>query len=134
MEDLPPGALGGDRSRRLPPRSPNLNAFAERFVLSAKSECLNKIVPLGERHLRASLQSFVEHYHRERHHRGLDNQLIQADPPAATNTDGPVKCRERLGGTLKFYAAWSSETRGGHRHRILKQRCSARIAASTLSS
>ena len=92
----------GCKVLRLPPRSPNLNAYAERFVLTVKSECLDRIVPLGERHLRASLQSFVEHYHRERHHQGLDNQLIQADPQAATNT-GPVKCRERLGGTLKFY-------------------------------
>ncbi len=92
----------GCKVLRLPPRSPNLNAFAERFVLSAKSECLSKIVPLGERHLRASLQSFVEHYHRERHHQGLDNQLIQADPQAA-KSEGLVKCCERLGGTLKFY-------------------------------
>jgi len=86
----------------LSPRSPNLNAFAERFVLSAKSECLDKIVPLGERHLRASLMDFVAHYHRERSHQGLGNQLIQPDPLAAANA-GPVRCRERLGGTLKFY-------------------------------
>ncbi len=92
----------GCKVLRLPARSPNLNAFAERFVLSVKSECLDKIVPLGERHLRASLRSFVEHYHRERHHQGLDNQLIQPSSSHAID-GGPVKCHERLGGTLKFY-------------------------------
>ena len=71
-------------------------------MLSAKSECLDKIVPLGERHLRASLRDFVEHYHRERPHQGLGNQLIEAAPQDMAVT-GPVMCRERLGGTLKFY-------------------------------
>src|SRR4051812_4128097 len=46
----------------LPPRSPNLNAFAERFVGSVKSECLDRIVPLGEKHLRAAVRAFVDHY------------------------------------------------------------------------
>lgn len=87
---------------RLPARSPNLNAFSERFVLSAKSECLNKIVPIGERHLREAIKSFVDHYHAERHHQGLGNRLIEPDLEDAGRT-GPVKCRERLGGTLKFY-------------------------------
>ena len=50
----------------LPARSPNLNAFAERFVLSVKSECLDRIVPLGEAHLRAAVRAFVGHYHQER--------------------------------------------------------------------
>ena len=95
-------ADSGCKVLRLPARSPNLNAFAERFVLSAKSECLDKIVPLGERHLRAALRDFVEHYHRERPHQGLGNQLIQAVSPHVVGT-GPVRCRERLGGTLKFY-------------------------------
>jgi len=55
---------------RLPPRSPDLNAFAERFVLSIRSECLDRIVPLGERHLRHVISEFVEHYRRERTHQG----------------------------------------------------------------
>src|SRR5262247_162748 len=54
----------------LPARSPNLNAYAERFVLSAKSECLGRIVPLGEAHLRAAVREFVDHYHEERPHQG----------------------------------------------------------------
>lgn len=87
---------------RLPARSPNLNAFAERFVLTVRSECLDKIVPLGERHLRETLRSFIEHYHRERHHQGLDGQLVAptADEGGVT---GPVQCRQRLGGLLNYY-------------------------------
>ena len=85
----------------LPARSPNLNAFAERFVLSVKSECLDRIVPLGEAHLRAAVRAFVAHYHEERPHQGLGNERIA---PTTTSTGtGPVQCRERLGGVLKFY-------------------------------
>ena len=87
---------------KLPAHSPNLNAFAERFVLSIKSECLSKLVPLGERHLRRAVAEFVEHYHRERNHQGLDNQLLTpAAPPA--NDNAPIARRERLGGLLNFY-------------------------------
>jgi len=85
----------------LPPRSPNLNAFAERFVLSAKSECLDHIVPLGEAHLRSAVRAFAHHYHEERPHQGLGNERIA--PTATLTGTGPVRCRERLGGLLKFY-------------------------------
>jgi hypothetical protein len=60
---------------RLPPRSPNLNAYAERFVRSLKEECLRHVVPLGERHLRTVIREFVEHYHSERNHQGLGNVI-----------------------------------------------------------
>jgi len=85
----------------LPAWSPNLNAFAERFVGSAKSECLERIVPLGEGHLRAAVRAFVEHYHEERPHQGLGNELIA--PETTSIGRGPVRCRARLGGLLKFY-------------------------------
>ena len=91
---------------KLPPRSPNLNAVAERFVLSIKSECLDKLVPLGERHLRVAISEFVEHYHLERNHQGLDNRLLTAvAAPANENVDSaaPVARRERLGGILSYY-------------------------------
>ena len=87
---------------KLPAKSPNLNAFAERFVLSIKSECLNRMVILGERHLRAAIQDFVEHYHAERNHQGLDNELIAPAVDELAN-EGPVRCRERQGGVLKYY-------------------------------
>jgi transposase InsO family protein len=86
---------------RLPARSPNLNAFAERFVLSIKSESLDRIVPLGERHLRRVVSEFVAHYHGERNHQGLQNRLIDAALPA--NTNGRIVRREHLGGLLSFY-------------------------------
>jgi putative transposase len=90
---------------KLPAHSPNLNAFAERFVLSIKSECLDKLVLLGERHLRLAISEFVEHYHLERHHQGLDNQLITPPPlaPTPANDNSPVVRRERLGGLLNYY-------------------------------
>jgi transposase InsO family protein len=91
----------GVKSLLLPARSPNLNAFAERFVGSIKSECLDRIVPLGENHLRAAVRAFMTHYHEERPHQGLGNQLIS--PTTRLLGPGPVRCRERLGGVLRFY-------------------------------
>jgi hypothetical protein len=88
---------------KLPAGSPDLNAYAERFVLSIKSECLNKLIPLGERHLRYVVSEFVDHYHLERNHQGLDNRLIVTPPESASNDNGPIARRERLGGLLNFY-------------------------------
>jgi transposase InsO family protein len=87
---------------RLPARSPNLNAFAERFVLSIKTECLERMVLLGEWHLRRAISEYMRHYHSERNHQGLGNALIDG---ISTDTDGigPVARRERLGGLLNFY-------------------------------
>ena len=89
---------------RLPARSPNLNAFAERYVLTIKSECLSKIVPLSDRHLRYVVGEFAKHYHLERNHPGIGNRLIV--PPAAevpVNENAPILCRERIGGLLRHY-------------------------------
>jgi len=85
----------------LPARSPNLNAFAERFVESVKSECLDRLVLLGEGHLRAAVGAFSHHYHEERPHQGLGNEFIA--PTATANGTGHIRCRERLGGLLKFH-------------------------------
>lgn len=76
------------------------NAYAERFVRSIKEECLSRVVPLGERHLRWLVTEYVEHYRLERNHQGLGNELI--DPPEQAGR-GPVACRERLGGLLRYY-------------------------------
>ena len=92
----------GVKAVRLPARPPALNAYAERSVLSIKSECLDRVVPLGENHLGRAVRNHVEHYHGERHHHGLGGRLIVADEKAG-GTAGRVACRERLGGTLKFY-------------------------------
>lgn len=94
-------ALGHVETVKLPARSPNLNAYAERFVRSIKEECLGRMVLLGERHLRITVQQYMEHYHLERNHQGLDNELIAG--PALVVESGPVARRQRLGGMLNHY-------------------------------
>ena len=87
---------------RLPPRSPNLNAFAERFVRSIKEECLRRMIFLGQASLRRAITEFMAHYHEERNHQVLDNTLIRADPVVAAN-DAVIQRRQRLGGMLNYY-------------------------------
>ena len=74
---------GEVQSIRLTPKSPSLNASAERFVRSIKAECLRRGVPLGQSHLRLFVREYVEHYDHERNHQGRDNQLLQRAPPPA---------------------------------------------------
>jgi putative transposase len=93
--------VAGVRVVRTPPSAPNCNAHAERFVRSVKEECLDRVVPLGERHLRATLNAFATHYHRERNHQGLANALI--DPPPAQRLTGAVRRHQRVGGMLSYY-------------------------------
>ena len=93
---------GGVQPIRLPPKSPHLNAYAERFVRSIQEECLSRVVPLGEGHLRLLVGEYVDHDHRERNHQGLDNQLLQRPPPPVSLA-ADVQRRERLGGWLNFY-------------------------------
>ncbi len=87
---------------RLPARSPNLNAYAERFVRTIKENCLNRMIFFGEKSLRRAINEFVEYYHHERNHQGLSNHQI--DPLADVGAlNGHVACRERLGGVLRYY-------------------------------
>ncbi len=92
----------GIKPLKLPAQSPNLNSYAERFVLSIKSECLDKVILLSLSHLRRCVSEFVEHYHKERNHQGLDNELIEKSD-LADRVQGPVKRKERLGGLLGYY-------------------------------
>ena len=95
---------GGVEPLRLPPRSPNLNAYAERWVKSVKDECLSKLIFFGEASLRRALRNYLAHYHGERNHQGKDNVVLFPTPTTDTYADdGPVACRGRLGGLLKFY-------------------------------
>lgn len=87
---------------RLPPRSPNLNAYAERFVRSIKEECLNRMIFIGRASLRRAVSEFMEHYHAERNHQGLGNRLIRGHP-TAVNHNGIVQRRQQLGGMFNFY-------------------------------
>jgi putative transposase len=86
----------------LPARSPNLNAYAERWVRSVKEECLSKLILFSEASLKRALGEFVAHYHAERNHQGKGNVLLF---PVSIDTPhvGAVQCRERLGGLLRYY-------------------------------
>jgi len=87
---------------RLPPRSPNLNAFAERFVRSIKEECLGRMIFFGQASLRHAVGHFMAHYHAERNHQGLGNLLLQPiSAPALLSCT--IKQRQRLGGMLNYY-------------------------------
>ena len=87
---------------RLPAKSPNLNAHLERFHLSIKSECLSRIIFFGENMIRTGVRQYLEHYHGERNHQGLDNELIDAGQEVGC-VAGKIQCRERLGGLLRYY-------------------------------
>ena len=84
---------------KTPKRSPNLNAYAERFVWSIKHECLNRMIIFGERHLRHVIGEYMCHYHCELPHQGLGNRMI--DPFAQGQSE--IVAHERLGGLLKSY-------------------------------
>jgi putative transposase len=86
----------------LPPRSPNLNAYAKRFVRTIKKSRLDRMILVGEASLRRAVREFADHYHHERNHQGLGNRLIMplAELPIH---EGHIACRERLGGLLKYY-------------------------------
>jgi putative transposase len=83
-----------------PRQAPNCNAYAERFVLSPKSECLNRMIFFGEESYRRALREYVEHYHIERTHQGIGTERIE---PYAVGS-GSLQCTERLGGLLKCYS------------------------------
>ena len=87
---------------RLPPKSPNLNAYAERFVRSIKDECLDRMIFIGGASLRRAIREFMAHYHAERNHQGLGNRLIRGEESSVPGW-GPVDRRIRLGGMLSFY-------------------------------
>src|SRR3989441_3339645 len=87
----------------LPPRSPNLNAYAERWVRSIKEECLARMILFGEAALYCALHEYVEHYHHERNHQGKGNVLLLPTISQDTVRTGPLQCRERLGRLLKYY-------------------------------
>jgi putative transposase len=92
----------GVKSVKLPARSPNLNAYAERFVRSIKEGCLERMIFFGEGSLRKGIQEFGLHYHNERNHQGLGNRLILPDENSAKRC-GTVQRRQRLGGMLNYY-------------------------------
>jgi putative transposase len=87
----------------LPPRSPNLNAYAERWVRSVEEECLARLILFGEAALCHALNEYVDHYHHEHNHQGKDNILLFPTSRADERRTDPIHCRERLGGLLQYY-------------------------------
>ncbi len=86
--------ISGHQPLVLPPRSPNLNPFAERWVRSIKQECLSKLILVGEGSLRRAPNEFIEHYHLGRNHQSKQPTMVQKT----------LKCRQRLGGLLNYYS------------------------------
>jgi putative transposase len=94
----------GVKQISLPPRSPNLNAYAERWIRSVKDEALSPLILFGERSLRYALNEYIIHYHAERPHQGKGNMVLMPSPSHRGERQGPIRCRERLGGLLKYYS------------------------------
>jgi putative transposase len=95
--------VAGVQCVTLPPRSPNLNAYAERWVRSVKEEALSRLILFGERALRHALTEYVAHYHQERPHQGQGNAVLIPLTSERMQHGGSIRCRERLGGLLKYY-------------------------------
>lgn len=105
MIGTPSGVRLGEAGLRIvqtPYQAPNANAYSERFVRSVKHECLHRVIPFGERHLGRTIAEYAEHYHRERNHQGLANELMEGAP--AVDYGGRIRRRPRLGGLLNYYA------------------------------
>ena len=86
----------------LPPEAYVMNTYAERFVRTIRSECLDHLVLFGERSLVKAVREFEKHYNSERNHQALENRIIRPDPQVFAG-QGAVHCVEHLGGLLKFY-------------------------------
>jgi hypothetical protein len=82
---------------KLPPHPPNLNAFAERFVKTIKTECVEQFVLFGENSFQHVIREYLAHHHDERNHQGSDPDLRPG------RQEEPVAKAERPGGLLNFY-------------------------------
>ena len=86
----------------LPRKSPNLNAYIERWLGSLKSEVLDRVIFFGQQSLERAVTNFVQHHHAERNHQGLSNELIEPEEAVGAFA-AKIDCREQLGGILKYY-------------------------------
>jgi hypothetical protein len=87
---------------RLPARSPNLTPHIERFMRTVKDECLHRMIFFGEPSLRKAVHEFLVHYHAERNHQGMANRILEPGQEVGRTT-GSIRCRQRLGGMLRYY-------------------------------
>ena len=94
---------GEVKTLKLPARSPNLNSHLERWNRSIREECLNHLVLFSEASLRIAIGEYIEHFHKERPHQGLGNEIIEPQFCPSSEGSDSVECRKRLGGLLKYY-------------------------------
>jgi hypothetical protein len=92
----------GVKPVRIPPKAPKCNPHIERFMLSLKMECLDRMVLFGPESLHRATREYLEHYHRERNHQGLNGKIIDAGPELG-RVVGRIRSKERLGGMLRYY-------------------------------
>ena len=92
----------GCKAVKLPAKSPNLNAVAERFVRSIKESCMHRLILFGEKSLKHAVKEYIAHYNHERNHQGMGNELLFPDERAQDRIGKIVK-DERLGGLLNYY-------------------------------
>ncbi len=90
----------GIESVRTPFRTPQANAFAERWVRSVREECLDQLLIINQRHLKRVLTEYIDYYNHSRPHQGLAQNIPIA---SEFSQDGPIHCREVLGGVLRDY-------------------------------
>ena len=96
-------ADAGIEAVKIPPRSPRANAYAERFVLTARTEITDRMLIFSQRHLRIVMAEYARHYNGRRPHRALELQPPQPDHPVADRSQERVKRRPVLGGLLNEY-------------------------------
>ena len=88
---------------RIPPRSPRANAYAERFVLTARTEVTDRMLIFGERHLQSVLAEYARHYNGRRPHRSRQLHPPRPDHPVADPSQEKIKRRAVLGGLINEY-------------------------------
>jgi transposase InsO family protein len=96
-------ADAGIEAVKIPPRSPRANAYAERFVLTARTEITDRMLIFSRRHLRIVMAEYAQHYNGRRPHRALQLQPPRPDHPVADLSQERVKRRPVLGGLLNEY-------------------------------
>jgi transposase InsO family protein len=90
---------------KIPPRCPRANCFAERFVLTVRTEATDRMLIFGERHLRRVLAGYAAHYNGRRPHRSLELRPPRPDAPVPEPIRGRISCRPILGGLINEYEA-----------------------------
>ena len=96
-------ADAGTEVVKIPPRSPRANAYAERFVLTARQEVTDRILIFGERHLRTILNEYATHYNGRRPYRSLQLHPPRPDHPVADLSQQRIKRCPVLGGLISEY-------------------------------